>query len=53
MYGGTITDNTAVNGGGGVYLNGDVTVSGEINITGNYTGALSDGSISKDTVNML
>lgn len=35
MYGGNITGNTTEKEGGGVYAVSDITVSGNVNITGN------------------
>ena len=43
MYGGNITDNTTEKEGGGVYAVSDITVSGNVNITGNKK---ADGSVS-------
>ena len=43
MYGGNITDNTTEKEGGGVYAVSDMTVSGNVNITGNKK---ADGSVS-------
>ena len=43
MYGGDITDNTTGKEGGGVYAVSDMTVSGNVNITGNKK---ADGSVS-------
>lgn len=43
MYGGNITGNTTEKEGGGVYAVSDITVSGNVNITGNKK---ADGSVS-------